>query len=93
MFKWIDNTACTLHLYFLNDVPFVCGEVRTFSKTNWIEFKNKMEELQESLRQEKFKQVFSCIKKDQKNILKFEQRIGFRVISEDIENIFLVKDL
>lgn len=93
MFKWIDSDACTLYLYFVEDKPFVCGEIKYFSKATWIELRNKMDEMHESLIQEGFTSVFSYINKEQTNILKFEQRLGFKIIGENDENLLLVKEL
>jgi hypothetical protein len=82
-----------MYLYFINDIPCICGDIRTFTKTTYKELIIKFNTLVVGLQEEGFKNVYSQIKKEQLNILKFEERFGFTVIQNDDTYLLLTKEL
>ena len=93
MFKFVDNDACTLSLYFVDESPFVCGEIRTFDKASYKDTKTKWIELMLALKAEEFSHLFSQVKSTQHNIIQFEERCGFKIIATDNEQVLLAKEL
>jgi len=71
----------------------VFGEVRTFTRASYKDSAEKWVATLEGLREEGYKELYSQIKKTQENILKFEQRLGFKVINETETDLLLVKEL
>lgn len=93
MFKFVDNEGCTLYLHFVADVPVVYGDVRTFTKSIWVDTLRQWNDLLESLRLEGYTKLYSQLESHQHNMIKFEKRVGFKVIHQQDDKIVLSKDL
>lgn len=93
MFKFVDNDACTLSLYFVDESPFVCGEIRTFNKETYKDTRTKWVEMMAALKQEEYSHVFSQVDVDQENIINFEKRYGFKILANDNVQVLLAKEL
>lgn len=93
MFKFIDNDACQLYLHFVDGKASVYGTVGTFTKTSYKDSVEKWVAALQGLREEGYSKLYSQIKKTQENILRFEQRLGFKVVNETDTDLLLVKEL
>lgn len=93
MFNIINNAACTLSLQFIEDKVLVYGDVRTFNKATYRDSVEQWAASLEALKEEGYTELYSQIKKEQTNILKFEQRMGFKICGETETELLLVKEL
>lgn len=93
MFKFVDNEGCTLYLCFVSNVPVVYGEVRTFTKSIWVDTLKHWNNLLDSLKLEGYTKLYSQLESHQHNMIKFEKRVGFKEIYQQDNKILLSKDL
>jgi hypothetical protein len=93
MFNIIDNSGCTINLYFLNDAAFVCGDVRTFNKQSYKDSMSRWLVTLDALKNEGQTKVFCQLKKTQLNMLRFVKRLGFVEQGSNDQDVLLVREL
>lgn len=93
MFKIVDNSACTLYLGFKEDVAFIYGELRTFNKSSYKDTASKWVATLEALRNEGYDKVYTQIKKEYENVRTFQERLGFKEVTETDTDLIMVKEL
>lgn len=93
MFKIIDNDACTLYLDFKENIAYVHGELRTFTKSSYVDTFDNWAATLEALREEGYDKVYSQIDKQYTNVKKFQERLGFKNHVETDNHLIMVKEL